>query len=867
MSAATMPAAGRDDTWFVSTCDMCYNACTIRVHRVNGIATKIEGIPEVGPNYGKICAKGNAALLNAYNPNRIAHPLRRTNPGKGQELDPGWKEISWEEALTEVAERLKKIREEDPRKLVVASFDTYSFLPLRAFVSAFGTPNFTAGPAGYFCGNGVHPVAYTVTGSNDVHPDAAYCRYLIQFGSSIGFVANSNAMGMTLEVANARMRGMKMVCIDPMLSNTAAQADEWIPIRPGTDAAMALGMMNVLINELGIFDGDYLRRYTNGPYLVQESGHYVRDPGTGKPLVWDEHGEAVPYDGTETPALEGSHPVQGGTAKTGFQLWKESLTRWTPERVSEITTIPAATVRRIAREFGAAAQIGSEILIEGEKLPLRPAAATWYRGVGAHKHGLLNGLSIAFLNVMVGAVDVPGGLLNANSAGPFGAPKEGPDGILVVGNRYSHMRPPYPLRKAMPPQTLELVELFPVSVYARAMLWLGILEPEKYHLPYTPEMLIQCRTNLVANTADPEIMAAALRKIPFMVSIADHHNETTVFADIVLPDTHSLERLAPMARNPFMQFQPIPLGVGHAWNFGFQQPILQPYGSSRHWLEVLWELAHRMGMQRELYAAFNATAHLSAPHQLDVNGSYTWEDLCDVWAKGWCGPDHGLDYFKQHGYYEFSRRTARETYPRAFHRGRIPIYLEHFLQAGEDVGKVTQEMGLDWDTSDYVPLVEWRPCPSFPSGPTEYDLFAVNHKLTFATFTFTAENNWLNEMAERDGKVYNVGINPETARRKGIRDGEPIWIESSSGVRTVGIARLTEGIHPEAIGIPGVLGRKLTANPRARGQGVHFNSLIRYSLDQLDMLSAALDACVKVKISPARKGKPKTLKKVLGFGP
>ncbi len=111
-------------------------------------------------------------------------------------------------------------------------------------------------------------------------------------------------------------------------------------------------------------------------------------------------------------------------------------------------------------------------MIEGEKLPFRPVAATWYRGVGAHKHGLLNGLSLAFLNVTVGAVDVPGGLLNANSAGPFGGPKEGPDGILSVGNPYSHMRPPYPLRKAMPPQTLELIELFPVSVYARAMLWL-----------------------------------------------------------------------------------------------------------------------------------------------------------------------------------------------------------------------------------------------------------------------------------------------------------------------------------------------------------------------------------------------------------
>lgn len=850
-TAVEVQPEAKDDQWIVSSCDMCYNACTIRVHRVDGVAVKIEGIPGVGPNYGKTCAKGIAALLNAYNPNRIAHPLRRTNPHKGLDEDPGWEEISWDEALTEIAERLQRIREDDPRKLIIASFDTYSFMPLRAFVSAFGTPNFTAGPAGYFCGNAVHPVAYTLTGSNDLHPDVAYCNYLIQFGSSIGFVSNSNAMGMTQEVAEARSRGMRMVCIDPTLSNTAAQADEWIPIRPGTDAAMALGMQHQLINELEIFDKDYLSRYTNAPYLVDETGRYLRDPKSQKPMVWDRNGGAVPYDATEDPALDGTHKVKGMEVKTGFQLWKESLTRYTPDYVESITTIPAATIKRISKEFGKAAQIGSEIVIEGEKLPHRPAAATWYRGAGAHKHGIMAGLAIAFLNLTVGGVDVPGGLLNANSSGPFGEPKEGIDGILTVGNPYSHMRPPYPLRNVTSPQTLELIELFPVSVYARAMLWLTILEPEKFQISYQPEMLIQCRTNLVANTGDPEIVAEALRKVPFIVSIADHQNETTVFADIVLPDTHSLERLAPMARNPYVQFQPVPLGVGHYWNFGFQQPILEPYGSSRHWLEVLWELGHKIGIQKKMYAAFNATAHLPESKGLDLNRTYSWEELCDVWAKGLCGEDHGLDYFKKHGYYEIARRSAKETYPRIYHRGRIPLYLEHFLEAGKQVGKVTRELGLEWDTSDYIPLVEWRPCDSFPgnSSDSEYDLFAVNHKLTFATFTFCAENNWLNDIAERDGKIYNVGINAETATRKGIREGDAIHIESSHGATAVGIARLTEGIHPEAISIPGVLGRKITANSRSRGRGVHYNSLIRYTFDQMDMLSAALDACVRVRIS------------------
>ena len=78
---------------------MCYNGCTVRVHRVDGVAVKIEGVPEAGPNYGATCAKGLSALMNVYSPNRVTAPMVRTNPDKGIGVDPGWKEISWDEAM------------------------------------------------------------------------------------------------------------------------------------------------------------------------------------------------------------------------------------------------------------------------------------------------------------------------------------------------------------------------------------------------------------------------------------------------------------------------------------------------------------------------------------------------------------------------------------------------------------------------------------------------------------------------------------------------------------------------------------------------------------------------------------------------
>lgn len=845
----------KEDVWIPTTCDMCYCSCTLNVHKVDGVITKITGIEEAPPNYGKICAKGNSAMMNLYNPRRITRPLRRRNPEKGMHVDPQFEEISWDEAWGILEAEMRRTREEDPRKLIVASFDTYSFAPLRAFMSAFGSPNFTAGPAGYFCGNGVHPVAYTFTGSHDMHPDLKYGKLAIFFGASFGFVGNSNAMPLTMEMAEARERGMKLIVINPQLSYAASQADEWVPILPGTDAALALGMMYVLVHELNLFDREAVKRYTNGGYLVSADGHYVRHAESKKPLLWDPtQGRALEYDDPSIKdcALTGEYTVQGQKCSPAFVALMERLQEYTPDRVEKITTVPAATVRRLAKEFGEAAQIGSTIHVGGVELPYRPASASWYRGATAHSHGMLNGLTLATLNALVGSLDVPGGLINANAAGPFGGPYAGLDGILTVGNRYSHMKPPYPPSPVKKPQTAELVELFPVAVYARAMLWLGVLEPERFKLDYQPDTLIVCRTNLMTNTGDPHIMAEALQKMRFICAMADHHNETTAFADLILPDSHFLERLVPLTMSPFTQFRAVPMPGGE-WGYNLQQPVVKPMGESRYWIETMIELGDRLDLTPDLYASFNAVAHLEGENRLDPDKRYTWEEICDRWTRSWLGEEHGLDYLKEKGYHVIGPRTPQESYPRPFHTGRVPVYFEHYLAAGESVKQVTESMGIkDWDISDYQTVVSWKPCPSYDrSKDPEFDLFAVNSKLPFFTFTFSAENPWLTDLVKRNEKVFNVGMNPETAKRKRLRDGDAILLESPEGNKARGVIRITEGIHPQCVSIPGIFGRWGTQNPEMQGKGVHFNSFIQYTFDRMDKVSAALDSCVRLKITKA----------------
>ena len=103
--------------WIPSTCRMCLTGCGILVNVENGVVNNVIGNPDSPHNRGRMCAKGKSGIMNHYNLNRVTHPLKRTNPDKGIGIDPLFEEISWEEAIETVSKKLKKVYDEDPRKL------------------------------------------------------------------------------------------------------------------------------------------------------------------------------------------------------------------------------------------------------------------------------------------------------------------------------------------------------------------------------------------------------------------------------------------------------------------------------------------------------------------------------------------------------------------------------------------------------------------------------------------------------------------------------------------------------------------------------------------------------------------------------
>ena len=852
LDSKTNPA--QENVWIKSTCFMCWNTCGIRVNRIDGLIVKIEGDPECPQNWGKTCAKGNSGHMSLYDPHRVLFPMRRTNPEKGFDVDPKWERISWDEALEIVTARIKKIRAEDPRKLVISSFDTrgQSGVFFGAWAAACGTPNFWGGGAQYFCGNGYHPVTYLTHGTWFGEPDVRRCRYLMLFGTQNGSVSNHLPMDLAAKMADARMDGMKLIVVDPVGINAASKAHEWVPIRPGTDGALALAMINVLLNEEGKYDRDFLAKFTNGPYLIREDGHYLRDGESGKPLLWDESA-ARPrpfYDpAMGSVALEGRFPVDGKQFPTAFTLFKEHVRQYSPESAAPITTIAADTIRRLAREFGEAAEIGSTIIIDGKELPLRPAAANWYRGATAHKHGMLTGLAIQFLNVIVGAIDVPGGHLGSNPVSQTSplhwSPVASADGLIIPQGYARRRKPPYPATKVKPPERFDLLDLCPVAPYGGPFFTEALLHPQDYKLSYFPEMLIVSRSNLLMTCANPDQMAEALRKIPFVVAFACEMSETAEFADIVLPDAHYLERLDAIPNEP-TEF--VAAGEGF-WYWMLRQPVVPPRGEARGWVEVLFELADRAGFRGDLYTLLNATLDLKEPFAYKPAEKYGWEELADRWMKSWFGPEKGLEWFKENGFLITGKKNVEEAYPRVFLTPRLPLYLEYFIAAGEEIRKVTGSLGISWDTDDYQPLVDWKPCPAYGRSAPGYDLFVVNYKLPYHSLSYTSHNAFLAELSEKNAYAYSVLLNAKTARKKGIRSGDRVRLETEEGFQVEGQAMLTECIHPEAVGTAGCFGRKSKELRLSYGKGVHFNSLLPHSVERIDSLSAALDSCVRVKVT------------------
>ena len=283
-----------DSGYIPTMCEMCVWRCGVLAKVENGRVVKLEGNPEHPHSRGKLCPRGQSGLMNTYDPDRVLTPLIRVGK-RGEGL---FRQASWDEALDLVAENMLKIKNTyGPEAMVFSSTHNLSQVQFENLLYAYGSPNY--GTQRSLCFNAMITAFLLTYGVEEPARNYEDVEFILMVGRNMMEAISTSETG---ELAHAIDRGAKLVYLDPRFTKTAAKATEWIPIRPGTDAAFLLAMINVITqNELA--DCEFVKQYVIGcDEIVDEMSGY-------------------------TPA------------------WAE-----------EITGVPAETIDRIAREYAAAKQ-------------------------------------------------------------------------------------------------------------------------------------------------------------------------------------------------------------------------------------------------------------------------------------------------------------------------------------------------------------------------------------------------------------------------------------------------------------------------------------------------------------------------------
>jgi phenylacetyl-CoA:acceptor oxidoreductase len=889
---------------------LCYNCVSgpdfLSVKVVDGVATEIQpnfAASEIHPARGKPCVKAYGLVQKTYNPNRILSPMKRTNPKKGRDEDPGFVPISWDEALDIIAGKLNAVRAKGlldeaglPRVAVSLGHGgtpSNYMGTFPAFLAAWGDVDFSFGSGqGVKCVHSEHLYGEFWHRGFTVAADTPNARYVIAVGANVEVTGGPCAV---IRHADARVRGYKRVQVEPHLTATGACSAEWVPIRPKTDPAFLFALIHVLVCENGLakLDVPFLRDRTASPYLVAPDGLYLRDPASGKPLVWDEvSASAVVHDTPGIrPAVQGSHRVARAVVvdadkerreyadvegRTAYQMLCEHIARYTPEWAEGICDVPAATIRRIANEYLAAAGIGETIVIDGRTLPLRPVAITLGKSVNNGWGAYECCWARTVMAALVGALENPGGLvgttvrLNKSRDNRHLSVAPGEDGFMV-----QYFNPTSKEEWQAAPSTRNLHQTL-VPIVGHNGAWSQALGPTQLAwmfqgerpddwsmpMPTLPEVWIVYRSNPSISFWDTRRLAEIAASFPFMACVAYTVDETNYMADVLLPEATDLEstQMIRMGGTKYME---------QFWDYKgvvLRQKAVEPQGEARDFTWITTELARRTGLLDPYVNAINKGISGVSPlkgegydFSLDPAGDLAperiWDAVCRAstvtLSEGTA--EHGLDWFNENGFYAvpMSRLEWYLTPTMEQHGLRYELpYQERLLRAGRELGRRLHERKMNWwdeQLSEYAALPEWHDVPARWIRNLERSGARIEDfpfwLLTTKSMQYHAGGNagieMMHEVAQNLRGHAGVIMNTKTAASLGIADGDRVEVRSHIGA-TYGKASVMQGIRPDTLVIIGQFDHWATPFARTM-EAPSLNTIAPMSLDLTDATGSGAD--------------------------
>jgi anaerobic selenocysteine-containing dehydrogenase len=668
---AATETAGPGEKVIPTFCAMCGPGlgCGIYAHVKNGRFTRVEGMQESPVNAGRICAKAHAAPQWVYSPQRLRYPLRRAgNKGEGK-----FERISWNQALDLIAEKLQEQKQKyGPESLAILSPARRSYSEyLYRFLIAHGSPNY--GHSGICAMQKSFAFTYTL-GAAPV-PDVSASKLIVIWGKQP--VYSGSTRGNLKQILDAKDRGAKIISIKPTMEPDVAISDLWVPIRPGTDAALALAMLHVIITEK-LYDQPFVARWTYG-----------------------------------------------------FEKLESHIGQYTPQWAEPITGIPAEQIITLARTY---ATTKPACIDHGNGLEHAPSSNNAVR-------------AIAILMAITGNLDKPGGDVFPGNTG-------------TAGPKSVHLRERYTqawVDKLVGP---EFPKAFQPAAEGTSSAYYRLFDSVLTGKPYPVRTIIAPGTQPTVSTRGVKNVLEALRKLNFYVVVDVMHTAEMNYADVVIPVSTMYE-----TDHPFE--------FSGNWIMA-RNKVIEPLGDYKSDYEFWIDLGVRMGYGKDFWNGSLAECMNDQLKPLNL----TMEELRSK-PTGIVFTPKQIEYEKYSKI--FSRISTRFSKAPYLPQEKVAIYNTTFEENG------------------YNPLPVWVEPPESPTGTPG---LLKKYPLTFSDFHTSKVYNagWLRNVPYlRQVLPYpTLQIHPETAKERGIAEGDWVLVESPHGwMKTK--AQVNPGIRPDTV--------------------------------------------------------------------
>lgn len=722
----------------------CCGGCALDLTVRDGhlVSTYFHELPEPEYNH-RICLRGLSHVQRVYSKDRLKFPLRRV---EGTERGAGeWERVSWEEAIDEICTKWKGYRDEYGPQSLLAKIDGGNFASVHGgtggslFINAMEAAGINGAVDNILINASVDALGMSESWNMNELSDIANAKTIIAWGAD---VADSYLQAWRF-FADAKENGAKLIVIDPIFTTLASKADIYVPIRPGSDAALAMAMIKLCMDE-ALIDVDFVRNSTVAPLLVKGDGSYLRgsdvgiqpvslgvDEKTGKEkfddvlMVWDEEQDSLcPVSQAVQPRIEGSFVVDGIAVTCAYQLLKERVAEWTPEKAQEITDVPADTIREITRIYA------------------RETPATIFPGYGIdhYTNGEYSMFSIVTLAMVTGNLGKSGATCGL---------------VMPLETLWANQIP----RFLAGTKSWGNILAFDLADVLKSKNYLG--------RDITIKSMLISHGNWFSNRVSrTEVLEEIIPNIEFIVAIGLDMTDSTRYADIVLPAAHWFEvndLFGAYSPQPYLmlQEQAIEPAFECKPDFEIQKLLLKGMGVG----EPYWDLSEEDFMRMLLDGDAAKAKGITLERLRKEKVIRLFPDSPQVHAKGGVFP------------------TAT---------GRAQFYLEtpHTLF----------DYGQEWDYEKaHLPVRFEPPSEAWSENPLyeKYPLSVIQQHAKWRTHTQWSHVPWLKELdPEPVAKV-----NPNDATARGIKDGDLIRVFNDRG-HVVLRAVYSAGIRPGVIDIP-----------------------------------------------------------------